>query len=567
MLESQPEPGPGRPEPRRFLAMLVITSAVALALGVMLRQPTMMGANDISRWCTVWSLLERGTYVIDECPWQVDTQDKVKIHRAGSASGGESDADKHYYSSKPQLLPTLIAAVLYPARKLSGVPLDRVVLQEREERWVQKADPNSPGKPVGVLEKPKDAVKWPAYIFYFKPVLLLLNVLPFALFLTFFARVLDRYAPNDWAWFFSLASAAFGTYLLPFTQTLNNHTVAAFSAFFAVYQFLRIWDEWELSPWRFAVVGFLAAFAAVNELPALAFLVLAATLLLFRFPRQTILFLVPAALVPLAASIGAQYAALGELKFVYSEFGTESYLYEGSLWKTPLELDALNLPWFDAGEAARRGIARESYGVYLFHMTLGHHGFWSLSPVFLLSLAGMARLLRGGGTVLAILAALMLVIGIGLGGAYAYDPTAWGPEGRLNAYLWVMLALPVMPVLLAFLSWLLDIRRGGEPMSVVAWMTAVLTAVVLAFYATTTKARNYGGSTQGLRWLFWLIPFWLMLLPQAVAAGQHRGWVRRLALLALLLSVLSVGYAMRNPWSHPWIQDALEHLNLYPLPR
>ena len=77
MLESQPEPGPGRPEPRRFVAMLVITAAVALALGVMLRQPTMMGANDISRWCTVWSLLERGTYVIDECPWQVETQDKV----------------------------------------------------------------------------------------------------------------------------------------------------------------------------------------------------------------------------------------------------------------------------------------------------------------------------------------------------------------------------------------------------------------------------------------------------------------------------------------------------------
>ena len=26
---------------------------------------------------------------------------------------------------------------------------------------------------------------------------------------------------------------------------------------------------------------------------------------------------------------------------------------------------------------------------------------------------------------------------------------------------------------------------------------------------------------------------------------------------------MSVGYAIRNPWSHPWILDALEHLNLY----
>ena len=73
-------------------------------------------------------------------------------------------------------------------------------------------------------------MKWPAHVFYFKAVLLLLNILPFCLFLILYSRILDRYAGNDWAWFFSLVAAALGTYLLPFTQTLNNHTVAAFSA-------------------------------------------------------------------------------------------------------------------------------------------------------------------------------------------------------------------------------------------------------------------------------------------------------------------------------------------------
>ena len=43
--------------------------------------------------------------------------------------------------------------------------------------------------------------------------------------------------------------------------------------------------------------------------------------------------------------------------------------------------------------------------------------------------------------------------------------------------------------------------------------------------------------------------------------------VSRPAVLALAISVMSVGYAMRNPWSHPWILDALEHLNLYTLTR
>ena len=173
-----------RSQPRRLVAQLVIITATALALGHCLRQPTQMGANDISRWCTVWSLLERGTYVIDECPWQIDTQDKV-LHE--SKTRGDAPPSKHFYSSKPALLPTLIAGILYPARWATGVPLDRVVLQERRERWTQKPDPTSPNRVKGVLETPKDPAKWPAYIFYFKPIIVLLNVIPYSIFLILFA--------------------------------------------------------------------------------------------------------------------------------------------------------------------------------------------------------------------------------------------------------------------------------------------------------------------------------------------------------------------------------------------
>ena len=103
-------------------------------------------------------------------------------------------------------------------------------------------------------------------------------------------------------------------------------------------------------------------------------------------------------------------------------------------------------------------------------------------------------------------------------------------------------------------------------MAALAWLTIVLTVVLLAFYTWNPKARNYGGSTQGLRWLFWLIPFWLLLLAQGRRGGPDRGWVRGVALLVLWASrSMSVGYAIRNPWTHPWILDALEHLNLYTL--
>src|ERR1700761_938156 len=124
-----------RPQARRFVALIVIVSATAQSLGTALRMPTQLTANDISRYCTVWSLLERGTYVIDDCPWQKDTQDKVKKPDPFSK---ESPAPEHYYSSKPPLFATLMAGVIYPFRKLSGRPIDTPVEQPRAERYVDK---------------------------------------------------------------------------------------------------------------------------------------------------------------------------------------------------------------------------------------------------------------------------------------------------------------------------------------------------------------------------------------------------------------------------------------------
>jgi hypothetical protein len=483
-----------RPQAREFIALLVIAAATALALGLALKLPTQVGANDVSRWCTVWSLLERGTYAIDDCPWQARTQDKVFREAPFQDAASGKPKVEHYYSSKPPLLPTLIAGILYPFRAATGVPLDHVLKQERSERWVEKPIEGKPGQTEKVLEKPKEPVEWPVYVFYLKPIVILLDVVPLWLMLVFYARWLDGTAANDWAWFFSLFAVALGTMLLPFDSTLNNHTLAAASAFFALYAFARIWDDGVRSPWAFAATGFFGAFCACNELPAAVFGVLLFLLLLVRLPRLTLLAFAPAAAVPCVAFLATQYLAFGQFRPVYEEFGTKSYEYYGSYWTTPLEMDYFNK-------------APEPYGVYLFHMTLGHHGVFSLTPVFLFSLIGALRLMFGS-----------------------------GPKGRAQA-------------------------------RALAWMTILLTAAMLAFYTWNPKARNYGGSTQGLRWLFWLIPFWLMTLPAGVEAGQERRVVRWLTVLALAVSVMSVGYALRAPWSHPWILDALEHLDLYSVKR
>ncbi len=547
----------GRPQTRQFLALLIIGVAAFQNLGFTLKTPSMLEANDISRWCTVWSLLERGSYAIDKCPWQYRTQDKVyrsgtlappgenasplkkfeyliapeswKKSEAGAAEATEENAPKtepeqkaepgpeapattpdqvapsdkgevvgetrpgyHYYSSKPPLLPTIIAGILYPFRAVSGVPLDKETLEARSPRNVMEPIEGEPGKFRFKTEKSEDRkpVVWPVYVYYFKPIIILFNVVPYFVFLILYARLLDRHARNDWAWFFSLFAAAWGTFLFSFNQTLNNHTVAAYSAFFALYPLIRIFNDGERRAFYFLMAGFFGGFCACNELPAALFGILLFLLLLVRFPKKTLAYFVPAAAIPCVAFLVTEFLAFGQITPVYEEFGTQSYTYQGSYWNTPLEFD-----WFN--------LHPEPKEVYLFHMTLGHHGVYSLTPIFLFSVFGVLRNLFG----------------------------------------------------------------RGRRLSTTAWLTLVLTVAMFAVYTWNPKASNYGGSTQGLRWLFWLIPFWLVMLPMGVEGGQNRGWVRWLSLVALALSVMTVGYGMRTPWSHPWIVDLMERLNLYHLHR
>src|SRR6476469_5178784 len=115
-------PAEDRRRIRHMIAALVVGTATAQGLGLTLRMPTQLGANDISRWSTVWSLLERGTYAIDDCPWQDKTQDKVlkpsKLakpetgsswlnrfeYRLAPRSWKEGESVDRFYSSKPPLL-------------------------------------------------------------------------------------------------------------------------------------------------------------------------------------------------------------------------------------------------------------------------------------------------------------------------------------------------------------------------------------------------------------------------------------------------------------------------------
>jgi hypothetical protein len=138
---------------------------------------------------------------------------------------------------------------------------------------------------------------------------------------------------------------------------------------------------------------------------------------------------------------------------------------------------------------------------YFVHMMVGHHGVFSLTPIWLLSVLGLI---------------------------------------------------------------LLSLDRTRQ-LHVFALAVALISIVVIAFYVTRPELqRNYGGVSCGFRWLIWLAPLWLVAMIAALdwIGGGERDrslwWIVALALL--LLSAVSVSYAALDPWSHPWVYQYWKYL-------
>jgi hypothetical protein len=90
---------------------------------------------------------------------------------------------------------------------------------------------------------------------------------------------------------------------------------------------------------------------------------------------------------------------------------------------------------------------------------------------------------------------------------------------------------------------------------------ALVSLIVLVFYIglRPQNDRNYGGMTSGLRWAFWMAPLWLIaMIPAADRLTRSRN-AMALGLTLLAFSVMSASYPAWNPWTQPWIYNWLTH--------
>ena len=519
------------------VALVMITVAVGIAAGriavVKSRDgdTAFLSANDRSRWCTVASLVEDGTFAIDRQIAITDASGKRRpwstIDRVRHTG---TDGVMHDYSSKPPLFSILVAGVYWPVYQISGMSL---------------------------TEQP---------IYVTRIVLAIVNLPILLIMLVAVWRMLEgSYAPDS-AKMFGLAIACFGTALLPMTVSLGNHLPAAMTTAVTLMIYLSVAGENQFKKIAtpYFVAGLAAAATVVNELPSLAMLVVWIVLFYRQHRIATASIFLPAVAFVGIAFLSTNMIAHQSIRPPYmhrSDGEVLGSITTGSRDARPTEGDVAkwfqtnvnrnvaslvnpqlvstsspdrwiiqssdgNLRyalvrstiakspgswmirqwdhWYDyprsywMGERPGVDAGEKNRFVYAFHLLVGHYGIFTLTPVWLLVPYGLSMRIRE-------------------------------PQGRYRFYL--------------------------------ATSIAAVSLICFTFYISRPEIdRNFGGVSSSFRWMLWFTPLWIWAALPAITWAMERDWGRKVLFVLLAASIFSMATALDNPWQHPWIYRYLAFL-------
>ncbi len=515
------------------LAMVMICCSVGSVCGRILNiqseyngEPAAFySANDRSRWCTVRALVDHNTYAIDqviegERPW--NTIDKVRHVGA--------DGEFHFYSSKPPVLPTIAAGGYWVLKTVTGKSIAEHPFFIIRTLLILI---NGTSLFVALIMLAKIAHSLTARP---GPALFVVATGCFGTYLTSFGTTFSNHVPA--AACVMIVIALFVPYWL--RQAGDQRNFKRFLQFVAMGVFSALAVACDLPAlafgaammcfcllrcWSSTLIGFLpgaglvaAAFFGTNYLAhdtwKLAYAHrsdgtvvetvegdFAEILDSGKLPEPLKTEIDKNGLsVSVAANVTPGYWPHSHRNRWTVDFGKQSQLaivqiddqkyeirkwnnwydYPGSYWATNNEKKS----------PVDRGVANQQE--YLMHITVGHHGVISLSPVLLLGWIGL------------------LIVAF-------TNRQSFG--------------LPA----LAFLA---------------------ITVVVFTFYVYRPQHdRNFGGWTSCFRWAIWMYPMWLTAMVPLVEMIWSRRWLRWLAVTLLFVSATSAAYAFANPWTKPWIEE------------
>lgn len=323
-------------------------------------------------------------------------------------------ADGHNYSTKPPLLSTVGAGVYWVLLHTTGLSLRDPAQRDRTVFWLN----------------------------------LIVGGVPHLLLLWYGYRVLRWFAPDPRLGSLAFASLSLGQLGLAFSTTINNHVPAAAATVAAFYYAFGLRRGFLHGGKSFCCAGFAAGLAPTLDLGAVFFSASIGLYLLTWDVKQTLRWFVPLALIPVLVNVGLTWSVMGSPLPTYLR--PELYDYPGSYWNKPRANDALDEPRM----------------VYLFHMLLGHHGLFSMTPVVAFGVYAMVR----SGIERAERALEALVIGGPLLVMIVfYTLTTKNYGGNTVGFRWLM---PAVPISLLFVS---QVRSIVRQRTVLALFLACLT--------------------------------------------------------------------------------------------
>ena len=372
------------PRERDFEILRTIIISVAVMFALLGASGYSEGDALNSRLATVYSLATQGV-------WHIDRPLDQEPNRFEQATIDKVMVNGHLISSKPPMLALLMTGEYLLMNRTIGWRLD---------------DEEDTNKIVRVMVFTLVGLSYVAAVVFFWKTLCLL-------------------VPDSMVRVLLLFCLAFCTQLWGYATHLNNHTPAAAMLIIALYFALGLaGGKLAPRPWRFMLFGLTAGLVPTLDVPATVFVALAGIHLLAKHPVKTLCWATLGAAIPIAAHGAAMLAATGSLLPVQNR--PEVYLYEGSYWRNPMGIDALNEP----------------KGIYLFHMTFGRCGLFSLYPILFAGIAGAFRALvkrrvpyRGHVLVGALGFAILTAY-------YVVKTNNYG--GEAYGFRWYIVAMPVL---------------------------------------------------------------------------------------------------------------------------
>ncbi|MBX9652916.1 hypothetical protein K2Y11_04780 [bacterium] len=404
-----------------------------------------MSPNDASRWDTVWSLVEYNTYEIFDTTAAGDKQQFLTIDKVVRRH------DNKTISSKPPLLPTVIAGFVMAVKPIVGKPFTK------DQTVVGR--PTIPG----------------SINIYAKLVLWVFQILPFMAAVYLFRRFLDQHARTDYAWILSIVTMGMGTLVTGYLVTLNNHVIAASFGFIATYHLVRIWYDGRQEWWRFALAGFCAGWTGANELPAGLFCAIAVIVVIVaNWKRGIFAFLPPLGLVTIAFFY-TNYLAVGDPAKPWDVNNFTPAYMQKDLYQT----DASGQPSYWASKD-KSGIDAlndhpEPEWLYCVHSFIGHHGLFSLSPILLFAAWGLGRNLMGRDKTLFGFGWPVLLVSVVVSVFYLHFNDQRNYGGFCHGLRWIqwmnlvwLMFLPFAIDALASKRWIVPVSWGALTISVLS---------------------------------------------------------------------------------------------------